>query len=138
MTSEEVWRDFAAMIVARRRQLGMRTQQDLADKAEVSLATVTRLERGRPYVRRPWTWDAIERALKYPQGYLDRYIHGAETSNGFVIQVSELSEIEPRARGAIKNALMATLPDATVSEILAAESAAIKALREQGLLPPEE
>jgi transcriptional regulator with XRE-family HTH domain len=126
------------MIVARRHQLGMRTQQDLADKAGVSLATVSRLETGRAYVRRPWTWDAIETALKFPSGYFDRYVRGAAIAEGFVIQASELSEIEPRARAAIKNALMATLPDATVSEILAAESAAIKALRDQGLLPPEE
>lgn len=138
MTSDEVWRDFAAMIVARRHQLGMRTQQALADAAGVSLATVTRLESGRPYVRRPWTWDAIETALKYPSGHFDRYVRGTEIADGFVIQISELSEIEPRARAAIKNALMATLPSATVSEILAAESAAIKALQEQGLLPPDE
>lgn len=137
--SDDVWRELGRLIAMRRRQLGMRTQQDLADAAEVSLPTVTRLERGRPLVRRSRSWDLIERALKWPAGYIERYVNAASSNpSGFLIQASELSEIEPRARAAIKNALMATLPNATVSEILAAEFAAIKALRDHGLLPPEE
>jgi transcriptional regulator with XRE-family HTH domain len=118
----------------------MRTQQDLADAAQVSLATITRLESGKPLVRRSRSWDLVEAALKWPDGYIERYVNaaGMQTPVGYLIEASELSEIEPRARLAIKDALMATLPDATVSQIVAAEAAAIKALREAGLLPPEE
>lgn len=136
--SDDVWRELGRLIAMRRRQLGMRTQRELADAAEVSLPTVTRLERGRPLIRRSRSWDLIERALKWPPGYIERYVNEASSNpSGYLIQASELSEIEPKARAAIKNALMATLPDVTAGQIIAAESAAIKALRDQGLLPPE-
>lgn len=138
VAAEKVWRDLAILIVARRRQLGMRTQQDLAKAASVSLPTVTRLESGRPLKRRSRTWDLVEKALRWPEGYIERYVNGVTAETGFLIVASELSEIEPRARAAIKNALMVTLPDVTAGQIIAAEAAAIKALRDHGILPPEE
>lgn len=139
-TSNDAWRALAMEVVRRRRELGLRTQQALADEAGVSKSTITRLERlnrENPIHRRSPSWELVEKALKWPDGYIERRINQIEQV-GYVIRASELTEIEPRARAAIKNALMATLPDATVSEILAAETAAIRALREQGLLPPEE
>lgn len=136
--TDDVWRDLASMIVARRRQLGMRTQQDLADAAGVSVPTITRLESGRPLQRRSRTWDLVETALKWSPGYIERYVNAAAVRTGYLIEASELSEIEPRAREAIKGALMATLPDATVAQVVAAEKAAIEALRREGLLPPDE
>ena len=135
--SEEAWREFAMDVVRRRNQLGMHTQQALADAAGVSKATITRLESDKPLRRRSPSWEAIEKALDWPDGYIERRVHGMSLT-GYVIRASELSEIEPKARAAIKNALMATLPDVTAGQIIAAESAAIKALREHGLLPPEE
>lgn len=124
-------------VVRRRKQLGMYTQQALADAAGVSKATVTRLESEKPMHRRSPSWEPIERALQWPDGYIERRVHGM-SETGFVIRASELSEIEPRARAAIKNALMVALPDVTAKQIIAAESAAIKALRDQGIIPPEE
>ena len=135
--AEDAWRELALRIVSRRRELGMRTQQDLADAAGVSVATVTRLESGRELKRRSSSWEPIERALKWPDGYIERWVNEI-SATGFLIRASDLSEIEPKARAVIKNALMATLPDVTAGQIVAAENAAIKALREQGLLPPEE
>jgi DNA-binding XRE family transcriptional regulator len=127
-------------VVKRRRALGMRTQQALADAAGVSKSTITRLERlnrDNPIHRRSPSWELVEKALRWPDGYIERRVNEIEQI-GYVIRASELSEIEPRARAAIKNALMATLPDVTAGQIIAAETAAIKALREQGILPPEE
>lgn len=135
---DDAWKELSLKVVNRRRQLGMRSQQDLADKAHVSLATITRLEGGRPLKRRSRSWDLIEKALEWPEGTIERWVYSITYQSGFVIEASNLSEIEPRARDAIKGALMATLPGVTVSEILKAESAAIKALRDRGLLPPED
>lgn len=134
---EDSWRELALRVISRRRELGMRTQKSLADAAGVSVATITRLESGREFKRRSSSWELIERALKWPDGYMERWVNDINAT-GFLIRTSELSEIEPKAREAIKGALMATLPGVTVSEILKAESAAIKALRDRGLLPPED
>lgn len=127
-------------VAKRRRALGMRTQQALADTAGVSKSTVTRLERlsrDNPAHRRSPSWELIERALKWPDGQIERRINEIEQI-GFVIHTSDLSEIGPKARALIKNALIATLPDVSAREIVAAENAAINALRDHGLLPPEE
>lgn len=136
-TPDDVWRELAIDVVKKRRSLGMLTQQALADAAGVSKATVTRLESGRPLRRRSPSWELIERALGWPDGYIERRANEMAQA-GYLIRASELSEIEPRARAAIKNALMVTLPDVTAKQILAAETAAVKALRDHGLLPPEE
>ncbi len=135
--NDDVWRELGDHLAAIRKQRGM-LQQELADTAEVSLSTITRLESGRPLVRRSRSWSRIEKALDLEPKYIERFVSTATRRTGFLIEVSDLSEIEPRAREAITSALMATLPDATVAQVRAAEAAAIRALRENGILPPEE
>lgn len=138
MTPPDVWRELGDLVVKRRRQLGYMTQPAFAKAADVSLSSIGRLETGKPLSRRSNLWSKIERALEWDEGFIQRFIEGAPGQAGFVIRTSDLSELEPQARALIKGALMATLPDATVSQVLAAERAAIEALRAHGFLPPEE
>lgn len=140
MTADDFWLQLPlpALIVYRRQQLGFKTQQALAEAADVSVSTVARLEKDRPLLRHSRSWESLEKVLKLEPGFFERRMVETAQPTGYLIRASELREIEPRARDAIKNALMATLPDVTVAQVKAAEAAAIKALREEGLLPPEE
>ena len=113
----------------------MRSQQELADKAGVSLATITRFENGKPHLRRSWTWDEVEKALELPPNTLDRWASSDQKKSTFVVEVDDISKVEPEMRSAIKDALMLTLPDVTVSRVLAAEDAIIDVLRDKKLLP---
>jgi hypothetical protein len=63
-------------------------------------------------------------------------MNNATRATGFLIETDDVSQIEPQARAAIKDALMAALPDVTVSRVLAAEKAVVDALRKKGFLPP--
>ncbi|MGH3414896.1 MAG: helix-turn-helix domain-containing protein [Actinocrinis sp.] len=136
--SDNPWKDLGAMIAERRRELGMRTQQDLATAAGVSVATVTRLESGRPLQRRSWTWAAVEQALDWPSGHLERFMRHRTPPQ--VITLSESRIVDPHSttRRYIKDALQTSLPDVTVSQALATEQAVvdalIRALREDGFL----
>src|SRR5579875_721763 len=135
MTTDDVWREFSAAIKKRRLQIGLRSQQELADKAGVSLATITRFENGKPHLRRSWTWDEVEKALELPPNTLDRWASSDQKKSTFVVEVDDISKVEPEMRSAIKDALMLTLPDVTVSRVLAAEDAIIDVLRDKKLLP---
>ncbi|WP_414641836.1 helix-turn-helix transcriptional regulator [Actinocrinis sp.] len=126
------------MISERRRELGMRTQQDLADAAGTSVATITRLESGRPLVRRSWTWAAVEQALDWPSGYLERYMRHRTPPPAITLSEARIKDPESTIRRSIKDALQKNLPDVTVSQALAAENAVVEALirvlREEGVL----
>jgi Helix-turn-helix domain len=138
--TQDEWRKLGDDVAARRRELKIATQQELADRAGVSVATITRLEGGRPLRRRSWTWAEVERALDWPAGYIERYMRGLTSSpqtvyGGSGVSIADMNKLEERARTLVKNALIETLPNVKVSEMLAAEEAIIQSLKAGRFLP---
>ncbi|UUS30875.1 MULTISPECIES: helix-turn-helix transcriptional regulator [Streptomyces] len=72
------WARLGRAIKARREQLGMTTQQALADAAGVTRQTVQALEAGRVRSRMPAAMAAIERALQWEPGEASRILTGAD------------------------------------------------------------
>lgn len=73
------WKRLGSAIKARREELGMTTQQALADKAGVTRQSVQSLEAGKERSRMPATVSAIEKALQWPAGAAARLLTGSET-----------------------------------------------------------
>lgn len=70
------WKRLGRTIKARREELGMATQQALADKAGVTRQTVQSLEGGKERKRMPVAIAAVERALEWEPGSAARILTG--------------------------------------------------------------
>ncbi|KAF0647118.1 MULTISPECIES: helix-turn-helix domain-containing protein [Streptomyces] len=68
------WARLGRAIKARREQLGLTTQQALADAAGVTRQTVQSLESGKPRSRMPATVAAVEKALQWDPGEASRIL----------------------------------------------------------------
>lgn len=88
--------------------------------------------------RRSRTWPKLEKALELEDGFFEGFLGREIERRGYLIEATDVREIEPRMRRVIKDALMATLPDVKVSQVVAAENAIVQALRQKGFLPPRE
>lgn len=128
------WRMIGRAIYQRRAELGMKSQQELADAAGVHVNTIGRIERGVPSSRRNPTWPAIEAALQWPAGY----ISGLADGNAPPLPTVELIP-ESAAReisGAVVEAITDTDPDMSVGRAREIAARTITILRDRGHLPP--
>lgn len=131
---DDPWKVLARDVIERRRQMGIRTQQALADRAGVHLNTVVRIESGAPASRRAPSWPRIEHALGWPPGDIARRVDMGARRVGYLIEVPE-EEATARADAAVHAALVATMPGATVEQVLTIQARAVEELRKAGILP---
>ena len=68
------WKRLGNAVTARREELGMSTQQALADAAGVTRQTVQSLESGKERTRMPPTIGAVEKALGWERGTAAKYL----------------------------------------------------------------
>jgi transcriptional regulator with XRE-family HTH domain len=136
--------DALATAIAQRRKVLRYSQLELAKEADVSRATVQKLESatGPGTTRKVLT--AIEQALNWLPGSIDAILAGGEPNfrQGAIVGtgVSETGPYELHVsdlQGAARNGILATIPGATAAEILAAEQEIIAILRAEGKLPPD-
>lgn len=85
------WKRLGAAIKARREELGMRRQQDLADAAGVIRQSVQSLEAGKDRKRNPPSLDAVREALGWDPETVARYLTPAtqEVQNGATPRLAE-------------------------------------------------
>ena len=85
------WKRLGSAIKARREELGITTQQGLADVAGVKRQTVNALEKGVERSRMPQTIDRIEKALQWEPGTAARILagEGAKTQNGVTARLAD-------------------------------------------------
>jgi DNA-binding XRE family transcriptional regulator len=88
------WKRLGDAIKARREELGMRRQQDLADAAGISRQSVQSLESGnsgKGWKRTPPTLDPVRKALDWDPETVARYLTPAsqEAQNGVTPQLAE-------------------------------------------------
>lgn len=133
---DDPWMALARDVIARRNQMHM-TQQELADRAGVHLNTIVRIEAGVPSSRRAPSWPRIEHGLGWPPGDIPRRVDMNARRAGYLIEVPE-QEAAARADDAVHKALVATLPGATIEQVLKIQARAIKELRQAGILPPDD
>lgn len=127
------WRMIGRAIYQRRAELGMKSQQALADAAGVHVNTIGRIERGVPSSRRNPTWPAIEAALQWPAGYISGLADGdaAPLPTVELIPESAVREIS----GAVVDAITDAEPDMTVRQAREIADRTIAILRGRGHLP---
>lgn len=74
----ESWKRLGVLMRAERQRQGL-SREELAEKANVSPRSIQSAESGRvPQGRRPFTLDAIERALDWASGSIDSVLDGGE------------------------------------------------------------
>ena len=120
-----VWREVGLAVYHRRIELGIETQQELAERAGVSLNTISRLERGVPSKRRNPTWAKIERALGWPEGKIAAMVAG-----------QALGVITPAAvRQAVLDSIHEVGQDLTIRQAQEIAALTVERLKQQKLLP---
>lgn len=126
------WRAIGRAVYQRRNELGMKSQQALAERADVHVNTVSRIERGVPSSRRNPTWGAIEAALQWPAGHIARLADGEQLEvAGNAAPTSLAAEIEQAVFAAISD----NAPDVTVRQARQIAEGAVAELRRRGVLP---
>lgn len=130
----EAWARLGRALSQTRQAKGL-TQQDLADRAGVSLNSVQNAEAGTvPKARMPYTVPAIAALLGWPDGAIDEVLAGGEIPGGFR-DVSVQKQIDAEQLETIISAAMVRATEnATAAEIRAATKIALDELRRQGLL----
>lgn len=122
-----VWREAGHAVYERRIELGMQSQTELAERAGVSLNSVSRLERGVPSKRRAPTWGPIERVLGWPEGKIEDMVEGRTT--------------EALTADAVFQALIEAIHvvelDVTVKQANQVAALTIDRLRQRKMLPKE-
>lgn len=132
MSDEPDWREIGRTVTERRQELGMETQQDLADAAGVHVNTVSRTERGIPSSRRSPAWPKLEAALKWPAGHISRLADGYTVSE-HPIPAEMGQEISQAVLAAVSDAA----PDVTMRQARSIADGTVKELRRRGLLPSD-
>jgi DNA-binding XRE family transcriptional regulator len=121
-----VWRELARLVYQRRIELGLLSQQALADAADVHVNTIGRLERGEPSTRRNPSWAAIEAALGWPQGWIYDFIEGRTTKSAAAVT-------EDVVRQAVLDALQESAPDVTIRQANLVARGVVARLGRRGL-----
>ncbi|TRV72580.1 transcriptional regulator [Streptomyces sp. 130] len=112
------------------------TQAELAEVANVSSRSIQDAEGGKvPTGRRPYTLARMAAALGWPAGAVDDVLDGAAPpgDDGQDIPV-QVQVDEETASGAITNAMVRALDNATPAEIREAVRLAVDALRRHGVI----
>lgn len=113
------------------------SQDELADLAEVSTASVQSLEAGTvPKSRMPITLAPVAQTLGWPAGAAAAVLEGEEPPDGGWrdVPVPQQQLDEERVAGIMTNAMVRATEHATAAEIRAATKIAVDELRRQGLL----
>jgi DNA-binding XRE family transcriptional regulator len=129
------WRMIGRAIYQRRAELGMKSQQALADAAHVHVNTIGRIERGVPSSRRNPTWPAIESALRWPAGYISGLADGDTNPLPTVELIPESAA--PEISRAVMDAITDGGPDMTARQARQIADGTIEILRRRGHLPPD-
>lgn len=119
------WREAGLAVYDRRIELGMQSQSELAERAGVSLNSVSRIERGIPSKRRAPTWGPIERALGWPEGKIESMVEGRT--------------LEVLTADAVRRAVLAAIhtvePDLSIRQANEIAAETVAELRRGRLLP---
>ena len=85
------WKRLGLAIKARREELGLATQQALADAAGVKRQTVNALEKGTERTRMPQTISLVEKALQWEPGTASRILatESTGTQNGVTARLAD-------------------------------------------------
>lgn len=120
-----VWREAGLAVYHRRIELGMASQSELAERADVSLNTISRLERGVPSKRRNPTWGAIESALGWPEGTIGNMVEG----RAYEVLTADA------VRKAVLDAILEVEPDVSVKQAKQVAAIAVEKLQQRKMLP---
>lgn len=139
----DAWFRLGRLAYARRVELGL-TQQQVADRAKVSINTVGRLESGTPSTRRPASWPKLEAVLEWPQGFFEDFVNGkvlgppepADEEGRFTRQ--RKSDETDIVRDLVRMITLEVAPGTSISKVLELEEQAVKFARERGFKGPSE
>jgi len=130
----EGWARLGRAISTARKTQGLR-QEDLADRAGVSLGSVQNAESGAvPKARMPQTLHPIAKALGWADGAIDDILGGGAPPGGWQdVSVQQHVDAE-QLEADMTHAMVRATDAATSAEIKAAAKAAIDVLRQHGLI----
>lgn len=130
----QAWARLGQAIATARKSQGLR-QEDLAERAGVSLGSVQNAEAGAvPKARMPQTLHPIAKALGWPDGAIDDILAGGAPPGGWSdVSVQQQVDAE-RLEVEMTNAIVRATDAATSADIKAAAKAAIDVLRQHGMI----
>jgi DNA-binding XRE family transcriptional regulator len=133
--NEERWRDLGRAVFERRRELGMRSQADLAKLAGVHVNTISKLERGVISTRPNPSWPAIEAALGWRAGFIRGYLgfDRVELSTAGRLAMDDPVAVIERA---VVDQAAQVAPEMSVRQAREFAARIVEQLREYGLIPP--
>lgn len=121
--------------LAHARQAQSLSQDEVAERASVSTASVQSAEAGKvPKSRMPYTVPAIAAALGWPDGAVDAVLNGEEPPGGWKDVSVQFVIDEEQFEAILTNAMVRATDNVTSAEIRAATKIALDELRRQGLL----
>lgn len=136
------WQALATALRERRKTLGL-TQEQLADRAGMHVATIKDYEAGREYTRFPKSWNALEPELGWAAGSALATLKGGRPT--IVDSVPDRNYTREPFKATVEIIRDATYgivayvaPDTPFSKVREAERQTIELFRQRGLLPPEE
>lgn len=128
------WARLAKALASTRKAEGMR-QEDLAEKAGVSLGSVQNAESGQPpKARMPQSLYPIVKALGLPDTFVDDVLAGKAPPGEWRDVDVQADVDEERLEADLTNAYVRASDQATAAEIKAATKAALDVLRQHGLI----
>lgn len=129
----KAWARLGQALAHTRQAQGLR-QEDVAERAGVSLKSVQAAERGDvPKARMPITLAPIAKVIGWPPGAVNTVLEGGEVPGGWTDTPVQKLIDEERLGEILTNSMVRHI-DATTPEIKAATEAALDALRREGLI----
>lgn len=130
----KAWARLGQALAHTRQAQGLR-QEDVAERADVSLKSVQAAERGDvPKARMPITLAPIARVIGWPPGAVNSVLEGGDVPGGWADTPVQKLVDEERLGEILTNSMVRNMDGATASEIKAATAAALDALRREGLI----
>lgn len=132
----QAWARLGRALKQAREHLGI-SQDDLANQADVSTASVQSAEYGKPPKgRMPYTLAKIARALSWPAGAIDAVLDGEEPPGGWQDVVVRIDRA--RVSTILTEAMIRSTDNITAAEIRAVTEAAIAQLRAEGIIKDDD
>lgn len=130
----QAWARLGAALARARQAKGL-TQEEVAERADCSIASVQSAESGRvPKARMPYTVTQVATALGWPAGTVEAVLDGADPPGGWkdvpVQALLDAEQVETIFAGAMVRATTSTTP----AEIKKAVRIALDEMRRQGLV----